>query len=92
MHDALPGLRLHWQPGGLLDALFNADVAVFRAEMDLIFGCYWISGEQEPGLPGPGDGTAIRIGGAPILVLYGVGAWTRGNCAVSMSYTNRQKF
>ena len=65
-HDALSGLLVHQRPGGLLDALFDADVALFRAGMDLIFGRQWMSAGQEPGLPGPGE--------APILVLHGVSA------------------
>ncbi len=74
MHDTLPSLLLpslllHRRPGHTLDAAFYTSEAVFRADMDLIFGRHWIFIGQEPDVPEPGDVMAIRIGDAPILVL-----------------------
>ena len=82
MHDTLPSLLLpslllHRRPGHTLDAAFYTSEAVFRADMDLIFGRHWIFIGQEPDVPEPGDVMAIRIGDAPILVLRDDGGRVR---------------
>src|ERR1700712_3191894 len=66
---ALPSLVANRSPGHSLDAAFYTSDAVFKADMDLIFGQHWIFIGQEPDVPEPGDIMAVRIGHAPILIL-----------------------
>ncbi|MCF3947700.1 aromatic ring-hydroxylating dioxygenase subunit alpha [Acidiphilium sp. AL] len=56
------------RPGHMLDAPFYTDPAVFRADLDLIFGRHWIFVGVEPDIAEPGDVMTLKIGDNSILI------------------------
>ena len=56
------------RPGYMLDAPFYTDQAIFRTDLDLIFGRHWIFVGVEPDVPEPGDVMTVKIGEASILI------------------------
>ncbi len=57
------------RPGHSLEQAFYTSEAVFRADMELIFGRHWIFVGQEPDVPEPGDVMALHVGTAPLLIV-----------------------
>ncbi|HWA81566.1 MAG TPA: aromatic ring-hydroxylating dioxygenase subunit alpha [Acetobacteraceae bacterium] len=52
----------------MLDQAFYTDPAVFRADLELIFGRHWIFVGVEPDVAEPGDVMTLQIGGHAILI------------------------
>jgi Rieske 2Fe-2S family protein len=69
MTDIIDELLTSRRPGHSLEAAFYTSEAVFRADMERIFGRHWIFIGQEPDVPEPGDVMALHIGEAPILIV-----------------------
>jgi Rieske 2Fe-2S family protein len=69
MPDDLPALLLRRRPWHSLEAPFYTSEAIWRADLDLIFGRHWIFVAGEPDVPEPGDVFAFSIGRAKLLIL-----------------------
>ena len=63
---ALLGRR---QAGHSLEAAFYTSDAVFRADMDIIFGRHWIQVGVSPDVPEPGDAMTVDIGAQTVLIV-----------------------
>ena len=67
--DSLVRLLADRRAGHSLDAAFYTDLAVFQADMDLIFRRHWIFIGHDADVPEPGDIMALHVGNAPLLIL-----------------------
>ncbi|MBL8669047.1 MAG: aromatic ring-hydroxylating dioxygenase subunit alpha [Alphaproteobacteria bacterium] len=63
-------VRSH-RPGGPLPQAFYTSPAVFNADMDRIFGRYWLHAGHSCMLPEPGDFITWQVGSDSILVVRG---------------------
>jgi Rieske 2Fe-2S family protein len=69
--QALAGLLARRAPGMTLEAPFYTDAAIFRADLDLIFGRHWIFVGVEPEIAEPGDIMSVDIGNHAVVIARG---------------------
>jgi Rieske 2Fe-2S family protein len=66
--DALGALLARRRPGHTLEAPFYTDPAIFRQDLDIIFGRHWIFVGVEPEVAEPGDCMTVDIGPHALIV------------------------
>ncbi len=65
----LEALVARRKPGHSLEAAFYTSPAVFKADLDIIFGRHWIYVGVEPDVPEPGDCAVFDIGPRSVVVV-----------------------
>jgi Rieske 2Fe-2S family protein len=67
--DTLAALIARRTPGHSLEAPFYLSDAIFKLDMEAIFGRHWLYVGVAPEVPEPGDYVTVDIGGKPVLIV-----------------------